>query len=95
MAAAWGGDVIALVRHLGGLDFGEAVDRLSGGQMVENRPRPARPPIQPVDADHELKRDLMSARRIASEIKPVLGTPGETYLAEKDGASTRRQSPTS
>jgi hypothetical protein len=75
------GNVIALVRFLDGCDFREAVECLTG----ERAPAPSRPAPAATDAprddDHD-RRALMLARQIAFEMRPVLGSPGETYFRD-------------
>ena len=72
-----GGDVIALMQHVEGLPFREAVERLTG----ERAPAPSRPAPAVTDAPRDDDRDaraLMFAKQIAFELRPVLGSPGET-----------------
>jgi hypothetical protein len=75
------GNVIALVRFLDGCGFLEALEYLTG----ERAPAPSRPAPAATDAPRDDDRDaraLILARRIAFEMRPILGTPGETYLRE-------------
>jgi hypothetical protein len=76
-----GGDVIALVQFLDGVDFRTAVTSLAGEIQVRARPSPTtpRPPVKAAD-DEQPKHDLAFAKRIGSEIVPLIGTPGEVYL---------------
>jgi hypothetical protein len=75
------GNVIALVRFLDGCGFLEALEYLTG----ERAPAPSRPAPAATDAPRDDDRDaraLMFAKQIVSEMRPILGTPGETYLRE-------------
>ena len=73
------GNVIALVRFLDGCGFLEALECLTG----ERAPAPSRP--APADAPRDDDRDaraLMFAKQIVPEMRPILGSPGETYLRD-------------
>jgi Toprim domain/CHC2 zinc finger len=75
------GNVIALVRFLDGCGFLEALEYLTG----ERAPAPSRPAPAATDAPSDDDRDaraLMFAKQIVSEMRPILGTPGETYLRD-------------
>jgi Toprim domain/CHC2 zinc finger len=75
------GNVIALVRFLDGCGFLEALEYLTG----ERAPAPSRPAPAATDAPRDDDRDaraLMFAKQIVSEMRPILGTPGETYLRD-------------
>jgi hypothetical protein len=79
-----GGDTIAMVRHVLGLDFVEGVEFITGEKQItaptgEFSDKAAKS----AESDDERRaRDLKSAKRIASEVRPLLGTPGERYLQE-------------
>ena len=75
------GNVIALVRFLDGCGLLEALEYLTG----ERAPAPSRPAPAATDAPSDDDRDaraLMFAKQIVSEMRPILGTPGETYLRD-------------
>jgi hypothetical protein len=75
------GNVIALVRFLDGCGFLEALEYLTG----ERAPAPSRPAPAATDALRDDDRDaraLILARQIAFELRPILGSPGETYLRD-------------
>ena len=75
------GNVIALVRFLDGCGFHEALEYLTG----ERAPAPSRPAPAATDAprdDDREARALMFSRQIAFEMRPILETPGETYLRD-------------
>ena len=75
------GNVIALVRFLDGCGFLEALEYLTG-ELV---PAPSRPAPAATDAPRDDDRDaraLILARQIAFELRPILGSPGETYLRD-------------
>jgi Toprim domain/CHC2 zinc finger len=75
------GNVIALVRFLDGCGFLEALEYLTG----EWAPAPSRPAPAATDALRDDDRDaraLILARQIAFELRPILGSPGETYLRD-------------
>jgi Toprim domain/CHC2 zinc finger len=75
------GDVIALTQFLDGCNFREAVEYLTG----ERSPAPSRPAPAATDAPRDDDRDaraLMFARQIAFELRPILGSPGETCLRD-------------
>ena len=59
---------------------------LTGESRRRQGPRRPNAPAKPVDrfddVDKQLERELASARRIASEIVPLIGTPGEAYLRD-------------
>ena len=79
------GDVIALAQFLDGCDFREAVELLTGERA--SVPRQARDEGEPPQAkiiatDDREARALMFAKQIVSEMRPILGTPGETYLRD-------------
>ena len=70
---AKGGDVIALVQHIDGIDFPRAIDALTNDNTIPRRvetPRPVRKVSKPI----EPSRDWWS------EARPVVGTLAETYL---------------
>ena len=67
-----------------GLGFVEAVEFITGEERVK---APAGEvsdkAAKSAESDDEGRaRDLKSAKRIASEVRPLLGTPGERYLRE-------------
>jgi hypothetical protein len=75
------GNVIALVRFLDGCGFLEALEYLTG----DRAPAPSRPAPAATDAPRDDDRDaraLILARRIAFELRPILGSPGETCLRD-------------
>jgi Toprim domain len=75
------GDVIALVRFLDGCGFLEALEYLTG----ERARAPSRPAPAATDAPRDDDRDartLILARQIAFALRPILGSPGETYLRD-------------
>jgi hypothetical protein len=79
-----GGDVIALVQHVERLPFQAAVERLTGEQIERERTRLPEAPKRQLEPDdkriHDFSRKI--AARIVSEIVPLIGTPGETYLRD-------------
>jgi hypothetical protein len=79
------GDVIALVRHVEGLPFRDAVAHLTGERVTPMKPRPAPQQSSP-RADEADKRvhefNLKIAASIVSEMRPSVGTPGEQYLRD-------------
>ncbi len=92
-----GGDVIALVQHVEGLPFQAAVERLTGEQIERERTRLPEAPKRQLEPDdkriHDFSRKI--AARVVSEIVPLIGTPGETYLRDVrkiDANSDRRRS---
>jgi hypothetical protein len=77
------GNVIALVQFLDGVDFRKAVEVLTGERASEaRRPSPPAPSKTDDDLKRRLDRDLARARRIVSELVPVVGTPGERNLRD-------------
>jgi hypothetical protein len=91
------GNVIALVRFLDGCGFLEALERLTGERLMkaanvalaqhldEAEAAPSRPAPAATDAPRDDDRDaraLILARQIAFELRPILGSPGETYLRD-------------
>ena len=70
-----------------GDDFAECRDHVKARlgidrRQQENRPQtPPRRPTQPPRDDRDA-RALMFAKQIAFELRPVLGSPGETYLRD-------------
>ena len=80
---AAGGDVIDLAQHALGLDFAGAIEIITGEEIAEANEVSDKPAKSPTSDDDERRaRDLKSAKRIASEVRPLLGTPGERYLRE-------------
>jgi hypothetical protein len=79
-----GGDVIALVQQVEGLPFQAAVEILTGEQIERERTRLPEAPKRQLEPDdkriHDFRRKI--AARIVSEIVPLIGTPGETYLCD-------------
>ena len=71
-----------------GDDFAECRDHVKARlgidrRQQENRPQtPPRRPTQPPRDDDRDARALMFAKQIAFELRPVLGSPGETYLRD-------------
>jgi hypothetical protein len=91
------GNVIALVRFLDGCGFHEALERLTGERLMkaanvalaqhldEAEAAPSRPAPAATDAPRDDDRDaraLIFARQIAFELRPILGSPGETYFRD-------------
>jgi hypothetical protein len=75
------GNVIALVRFLDGCGFLESLEYLTG----ERGPAPSRRAPAATDAPRDDDRDaraLILARQIAFELRPILGSPGETYFRD-------------
>ena len=74
-----GGNVIALVTHIRGCSFREAVEFLTGAvSMAEPQARPNPAPSAP-------KNNVFVAQlaaQLVRELVPLIGTPGELYLAE-------------
>jgi len=79
-----GGDTIALVQHVLGLNFVEAVEFITGEEQATSATGEVTDKATnlPPSDDERHARDLASAKRIASEVGPLLGTPGERYLQE-------------
>jgi hypothetical protein len=78
----------AMVQHAKGVEFRAAVEFIVGSGVTQHAPSPAAAsPITPSQSDNGV-RDLASARRIASEIRPLLGTDGERYLRKIRGIDT-------
>ena len=86
------GDAIALVRFLDGVDFRTAVETLCGSPInIRQRPTRTGEPYIIGDtaeaaprlsqSDEDAKRDLASAARIISGMRPLIGTPG-AYLRD-------------
>ena len=75
-----GGDVIELVRHVDGVDFRGAIERLLGGKIEAKQ----RQPEAKADGNEQaaLAKALKSAARVVSGIVPVGRTPGEAYLRD-------------
>jgi hypothetical protein len=73
-----GGDVIALARHVEGLSFREAVERLTGEQA--SRPRPQEAPKRQSEDDAN-RHSLRIAAHIVGGMDPVWDSPGKTYLS--------------
>ena len=75
-----GGDVIALVQHLDGCTFHEAIETLNGESRI--RPQASREPSQAQTSDVEIKR---TRRALAtwSEAQDPRGTIIETYLERR------------
>jgi Toprim domain len=71
-----------------GDDFAECRDHVKARlgidrRQQENRPQtPPRRPTQPPRDDDRDTRALILARQIAFELRPILGSPGETYLRD-------------
>jgi hypothetical protein len=82
------GAPIAMERHITGCDFATAVESLTGGAWTASTHTAQRAQAiqrSVVADDGDLKRDLTSAARYVSELKPLLGTPGEEYLRSVRG----------
>jgi hypothetical protein len=78
-----GGDVIDLAQHALGLDFAGAIEFITGEEVAEASEVSDKPAKSPASDDERRARDLKSAKRIASEIRPLFSTDGERYLREK------------
>jgi putative DNA primase/helicase len=71
-----------------GDDFAECRDHVKARlgidrRQQENRPQtPPRRPTQPPRDDDRDARALMFAKQLAFEMRPILGSPGETYLRD-------------
>jgi hypothetical protein len=71
-----------------GDDFAECRDHVKARlgidrRQQENRPQtPPRRPTQPPRDDDRDARALILAKQIAFELRPVLGSPGETYVRD-------------
>ena len=71
-----------------GDDFAECRDHVKARLGIDRRQqenRPQTPPRRPTDAPRDDDRDaraLMFAKQIVSEMRPILGSPGETYLRD-------------
>jgi hypothetical protein len=80
-----GGDVIALVRHLGGCSFTDAVELLTGEEGgVTDRAAVPPDPVRRAQAkaettEHE-RRQHEKAARLWSQRRPIKGTIAEKYL---------------
>jgi Toprim domain len=87
-----GGDPIALEMHLSGGSFVDAVKALIGqdaGTSKRRQPTPeeiaarlAREEQQRREQAAEAARNAMSAERIVARRRPIIGTPGETFLRD-------------
>jgi hypothetical protein len=76
-----GGDVIKLVRHVEGVSFSEAVERLTGEEWKPKR-APARTAERSKDdADHGREQHA-KARWIWGRRQPLIGSVAERYLRE-------------
>jgi hypothetical protein len=77
-----GGDVIALVQHLDGVGFADAVSMLAGGERPRPAPRraPETPTAAPVDRAAEEDRKQRQALQWWGEAVPIAGTIAEQYL---------------
>ena len=67
-----------------GDDFAECRDHVKAALGIKRRsfqPAPRRP-TQPSRDDDRIARARAYARQIVSEIVPIVGTPGETYLRD-------------
>jgi phage/plasmid primase-like uncharacterized protein len=73
-----GGDVIALVQHLDGVDFGTAIETLTGASPRQTVSEP------PESRDHESEQHRKAAW-LWSHRQPIEGTPAERYLREARG----------
>jgi hypothetical protein len=101
---AKGGDAIGLAMHVDGCDFIAAVELLTGVRRDPTSPRDpsARPRPNPAAwVDHARKAEEVEeeartqdhrravAARIVSEMRPIAGSPAETYLRDIRGIDTR------
>jgi hypothetical protein len=95
-----GGDAISVTMHVAGCDFLDAVSLLTGvrrdaprGAPTRSRPRPVARTVDRAREDaQEAKRSarrLAFAKRIVSEMSPLIGTPGEAYLRDVRGIDTK------
>lgn len=78
-----GGDIIALVQHLDGVAFRDAVKTLIGMS-----PRP-KPPASKLTPEPKQPGSIEAAERIWRETVAIAGTPGEDYL-ERRGVALNR-----
>ena len=81
-----GGDVIALVQHLDGVDFRTAVQTILGQAPTTACLRPS--PVSDVRKLETEKYERKQHRKAAllwEHRKPISGTPAETYLREARG----------
>jgi phage/plasmid primase-like uncharacterized protein len=74
-----GGDVIALVQHLDGVGFAEAVQTLAGVHSAQ----PCAAKLEHKRDDGDERRRLRHAGRVWDEARPIIGTPGAAYLASR------------
>jgi hypothetical protein len=77
-----GGDVIALVIHIDGVSFSEAVERLTGQRPHAPPDKPADRPPAPTPADAADIAKTSAARRLWGEAGPIEGTIAERYLIQ-------------
>jgi putative DNA primase/helicase len=78
-----GGDVIALVHHVEGVGFREAVEMLAGETSLILRPPPPR--LRNPDPGESARRQHEKARWLWAQRKPLAGSIAETYLREVRG----------
>jgi hypothetical protein len=84
--ACGGNDAISLTMHVASVGFIEALEMLVGARESSCR-RLDRTGTGTVETSRrrevaDTERDLASARRITAGLEPVVGTPGERYLAK-------------
>jgi hypothetical protein len=78
-----GGDVIALVKHLDGCDFKEAVRTLAGTNSgIERKPITPVKPVQSLVL-HDDTENTARALRLWDEASPIAGTLAEQYLRRR------------
>jgi hypothetical protein len=73
---AKGGDVIAFVMHVDGVDFHAALETLTGERAQQREIK--HPAPEPPRNDDERNKSIAVA--ILKGVVPILGTPGEAYL---------------
>jgi phage/plasmid primase-like uncharacterized protein len=73
-----GGDVIDLLRHVEGIGYVAAVERLTG-----EKPAPSRPLRRPVLKTIHNNNNMGIAQRIWRDAVGIVGSPGEAYLAAR------------
>ncbi|RBP18159.1 Toprim domain-containing protein [Roseiarcus fermentans] len=85
-----GGDAIRLVRHVAGLDFVEAVERITGGRLCPHDAVPTSEERIAEEARREAEESEQKARSTAKALAmwdegaDPRGTPAERYLASRE-----------
>ena len=75
-----GGDVIALVQHVDGAAFADAIETLTGASI--KRPQVARHKTRRETPDQYERRQASKASYLWLQRYPIKGSPAETYLRE-------------